>query len=314
MKFVILVPNSLRVAAVTQPWQADLGGSEITTAISLADELGFHKMILGEHFLMPEAHLEASGAQWPDVTTTLAFLSARAPNLRVGSGVSILPLQNPIVQAKRWATLDWLSAGRADLHIGVGWLKDEFDILGVDFAKRGRIVDEYIQAMIALWTEDLPSFSGEFVGFPPIGAEPKPVQKPHIPLWFGGRADAVLRRVARWGSGWSPFLVAPRDFPARLDYIYSQPQYDGRPIELHLGLGSLKLATESHEESGDGGQYGTWNAQALIDLLNELAQLGVTQVTMTTPPLRDFEHYLDRLRWEAAEVFPHVDEKVSVPA
>jgi len=307
MKFTILVPNSLRVRAVTQPWQAKLGPVEIARVVALAEEVGYHKATLGEHVLMPEAHLDASGPQWPDVTTTLAFVAAQAPSLRVGSGVSVLPLQHPIVQAKRWATLDWLSGGRADLHIGVGWLKDEFDVLGVDFTQRGRIADEYIEAIITLWTEETPSFSGRFVSFPPLAAEPKPVQKPHIPLWFGGSSDAMMRRVAKWGAGWTPFLVAPEEFPARMDRIRSRPEYDGRTIELHLGLGSLKLASESHRASGAGGQYETWNAQELIDLLSRLSALGVTQVTMSTPPLRDLEHYLDRLRWEGSEVFPHVE-------
>lgn len=305
MKFAITVPNATHVAAITQPWQRTLGSSEIARTVRLADELGYAKITVSEHYLMPEEHLTLSGGHWPDATTTLAFVAAHAPRVTVASSVSLVALQNPIVQAKRWATLDWLSGGRAQMHVGVGWLKDEFDILGVDFAKRGRITDEYIRALIALWTLELPSFEGEYISFPPIGAEPRPVQTPHIPFVFGGGADSTLRRVAKWGVGWSPFLLDPIQYPEKLDYIRSHRDYDGRPIEVHLGLGGLKLEDE-HRPSHRGGEFDTWEAQQLIDQLNGLAELGVTHATMVVPPVRDLEQYLDRLRWEAEEIFPKV--------
>jgi len=98
-------------------------------------------------------------------------------------------LQNPIVQAKAWATLDWLSGGRAVAAVGVGWLEEEYKILGVPFHERGRLCDEYLAAMIELWTSESPEFDGKYVSFKDVGFAPKPLQKPHLPIWCGGDAD-----------------------------------------------------------------------------------------------------------------------------
>jgi len=197
MKLNVSVPNSMHVAAMTQPWEHALTGDDIGHALKIADDLGFNKCMLGEHFIIPREHIELSGDHYVHGTVALAFLAGRTSRMKVSSSVTILPLQNPIVQAKAWSTLDWLSGGRATALFGVGWLKEEFDMLGVDFHNRGRMADEYVAAIIELWTADNPEFDGEFVKFSNVGFAPKPVQKPGLPIWFGGDAEAVLKRAGR---------------------------------------------------------------------------------------------------------------------
>ena len=175
MKLNVGVPNSMHVAAMVQPWEYELTGSDIGRAMQLADELGYNKCMLGEHFIIPKEHVELSGDHYFHVVVALGYFGGRTKNLRLSSSVSILPLQNPIVQAKAWSTLDFLTEGRAEALFGVGWLKEEFDMLGIDFHARGRMADEYLAVMRALWTSDNPEFEGEFVNFRNIGFAPKPV-------------------------------------------------------------------------------------------------------------------------------------------
>jgi probable F420-dependent oxidoreductase len=124
--------------------------------------------------------------------------------------VLILPYRNPVVMAKEIATLDVLSGGRVDLGIGVGWMREEFEALGYDyFERRGAVTDEQIRLMKRLWTEDLPSFEGEFYRFPELGAHPHPSQRPHPPIWVGGHTRPAIRRAARLGDGWLPIGARP---------------------------------------------------------------------------------------------------------
>ena len=305
MRFDISIPNSVHVAAMTQPWESPLNGADILRAASLADELGYWKLLTGEHFIIPKAHVTLSGDHYLHSVVALSFLANAAPHMRLSSSVNILPLQNPIVQAKAWATLDWLSGGRAVALVGVGWLEEEYKILGVPFHERGRLCDEYIAAMIELWTSDSPEFDGKYVSFKDVGFAPKPLQKPHLPIWCGGDADNVLKRVARFGSGWSPFRTLPEKFPERIDFIRSQPDYHGRPLEVMFAMLMLNFG-EAHAVTGDPRAKGSWDAQKIIDQCHWLKNLGVTEVVISQPPLRDFEEYLDHLRWVATEVMPKV--------
>ena len=305
MKLNVGVPHNTNIAAMTQEWEHRLGPAEIERMARLADELGFHKICCCEHFGIPREHVELSGAHYLQPVTTLSYIASLAPRLQLSSSVTILPLQHPIAQAKAWSVLDWLSGGRAHLMIGVGWLEAEYETMGVDFHRRGRLCDEYVAAMVELWTKDYASFDGETVRFEDLAMEPKPVQRPHVPLWFGGDAPAMLRRVARWGTGWAPRATSPREFPAKLDYIRSQPDYHGRPIELAANLVALTM-TEDHAARQAEHSFDLTNAGQLVDQLGWLEGLGVTEVSTGIPQVADFEAYLDWLRWLAAEVMPKI--------
>jgi len=110
---------------------------------------------------------------------------------------------------------------------GVGWLKPEFDLLGVPFHRRGRIADAYLAAIIELWTSQSPCFAGSYVSFHDVAFEPKPVQKPHLPVWIGGDADAALKRAARFASGWWPFLTRRTRSPSGSSSSRANPATTG---------------------------------------------------------------------------------------
>lgn len=303
MKLNVRVPNSMHVAAMTQPWEHALTGADIGRAMALADDLGFHKCQLGEHFVVPDEHLALSGDHYLHTTVALGVIAGGTKRLKLASSASLVPLQNPIVQAKAWATLDWLSGGRATALFGVGWLRKEFDILGVNFSERGRIADEYVAAMIELWTSDKPEFEGKYVNFRNVGFAPKPVQK-RLPVWFGGDADGLLKRVATFGDGWSPFQTPPDKFRERLDFIMSQPGYDGRPLGIFFSLATLNIGAR-HEILDDPRAPGSRNVQQIVDQIGWLSGLGVTETIVPFPPgISGLEDYFDWLRWVAAEVMP----------
>jgi len=159
----------------------------------------------------------------PDPLIWLAFAAAAAPKMRLGTCILIVPQRNPIVLAKELATLDVLSGGRVELGIGVGWLKEEFDALGVPWARRGARNDEYIAAMRALWKGPHASFRGKFVAFEPVTCSPRPVNG-SIPIIVGGDTDAAIDRVVRLADGY---------FPGEGDFE-----------RLHALVGTLRTAAE----------------------------------------------------------------------
>ena len=172
------------------------------------EELGFESVWTGDHIVLPTAETD----QYPytedgrftaspddpqlDALMTLAYVASATRDIRIGTTVIIVPYRNPIVQAKMFATLDVLTGGRAICGVGVGWLEQEFDVLGASYADRGPVTDEYLQIFKELWTAERPVFHGNFYDFDGITFAPKPVQKPNIPIWVGGHSRRAVRRAA----------------------------------------------------------------------------------------------------------------------
>ena len=143
--------------------------------------------------------------------TAVAYLAAKTSRLRFLTSVMVVPHRPAVLTAKILSTIDVLSAGRLFVGIGAGWLKEEFEAIGApNFAERGTVTDEYLQAFRELWTAQEPRFEGRFVKFAGIFFAPKPVQKPHPPIWVGGESGAAMRRAARLGDGWYPIGSNPQ--------------------------------------------------------------------------------------------------------
>ncbi len=180
-----------------------------------AESAGFESLWGGEHVILPTTidskyPYTADGkipaepdTPIPDPLIWLAFAAAAAPTLRLGTCILIVPQRNPLVLAKELATLDRLSGGRVELGLGVGWMKEEFDALGIPWARRGARNDEYIAAMRALWAGPHASFHGEFVDFEPVTCSPRPVNGT-IPVVVGGDSEAAIQRVVRIADGYFP--------------------------------------------------------------------------------------------------------------
>lgn len=296
----------MHVAAINQPWEYQLGATEMAMIARLVDDLGFASIEVPEHFAMPSDHIGLSGDHWLDVPTTHGFLAGATSRIRLNSMVSILPLRHPILTAKAVATLDYLSGGRAMLSVGVGWLEEEFDILRVPFHQRGRLCDEYLEAILELWHSDRPSYQGEHVSFSDIGFSPKPIQRPHPPIWIGGDSDAAISRAARFGDGWAPWQTPAEELPGRLDRIRSHPDWRDRPFDVFyfpyaMAIGDEHIALDVPEEARPPS-----SAQPMIDQCAWLAGLGVTETRATPPRLPSLQAYVDYLHWVAEDVMPHI--------
>jgi probable F420-dependent oxidoreductase len=305
MKFVFPLPHMLRLKATVQPWEASVTGTDQTRMAKRAEALGYDMIAMPEHHIIPREHVDLSGPHYFHAATAQAYLAGTTERIRVNSCITILPLQNPIVQAKQLSTIDWLSGGRVTVTFGVGWLEREFKILGVPFHERGRMADEYLEAMIELWTKDAPEYEGRYVSFKNVAFEPKPVQKPHVPIWMGGDADAALKRAARFASGWWPFLTKPQDISARLDFIKSQPTFKGEPFEVMYGMSTSRVG-EGHAVIDDPKARPGMPAQEIIDRLGWFKELGVTMSSVPIPPMNDIEAYLDYAQWVMEEIKPKV--------
>ena len=161
---------------------------------------------------------------------TLTYLAARTSTVRLGTAMLLLPQRNPVYTAKEVSTLDWLSDGRVDLGIGVGWLKEEFDVLNVPWERRGRRTDEYLEVLRTLWLDETSSFHGEAYDLPECEMYPKPVQQPP-PIHVGGETTAALRRVARHGQGWHTFNRSPEELATGLAELDEELAKVGRSRE-----------------------------------------------------------------------------------
>ncbi len=181
-----------------------------------AEECGYHSLWLGDHIVIPEK-IEAAypysadgaagfprRAPFPDPFVLLGGLALATSRILLGTSVIVIPYRNPLAVAKAVASVDLLSHGRFQFGVGVGWLKEEFEALGEDFARRARQTREYLRIMKAVWQPEPASFSGEFLKFSDIHTVPLLVQKPHPPIIFGGESLPALKRVADLGDGWQP--------------------------------------------------------------------------------------------------------------
>ncbi len=307
MKFSYSLPHQLELPAIVAPWEMSATGADQTRAVKRADELGFDMVNVSEHLIIPNEHVGYSGGFYFHATAAQAYLAGATERIRIGTCLTILPLHHPIALAKALSTIDWMSSGRVTAVFGVGWLKEEFDLLGVAFHERGRMADEYLEAMLALWTQDDPVFEGRYVSFRDVAFAPRPVQSPHIPIWLGGDADAALRRTARFATGWMPFLTPPERIADRIDYICSQPEWSGGVLDVHYSLTALAIG-EGHVPTGDDRARMATDATQLIDQLGQLAALGVNHTGAPIPKARDLNEHLDLAQWFMEEIHPHVKD------
>ena len=203
------------------------------------EEFGFDTLLTGDHILVPKnissVYPYTEGGEFPgsgsgesmEQITLLSYIAGQTSKIRLVTSVLIVPHRNPHIAAKSLATLDLLSEGRLVVGVGVGWMREEFQALGLPpFEERGAVTDEYIRAFKVLWTEDDPHFQGKYISFDDISFLPKPVQKPHPPIWVGGESRPALRRTAELADGWYPLGSNPT-FPM------------GTPEQLKAGLERL---------------------------------------------------------------------------
>jgi probable F420-dependent oxidoreductase len=195
------------------------------------EDAGIDSIWMGEHVVLfdrmefPYSRSKDGRVPMPEgggileMVATFGFLAAATKQMRLGSGICLVPQRNPVYTAKEFATLDWLSGGRVDFGIGVGWCKEEVIACGYGWEDRGARCDEFLALIQTLWTEPVASFHGKYASVVECRMDPKPVQKPHIPIIVGGHTAAAMRRAARFGAGWYGFGLAPEIARAALKQL-----------------------------------------------------------------------------------------------
>lgn len=216
-----------------------------------------------------------------DPLIAIAVAGTVTTRLRLGTGILVLPQREPVTCAQQLVAVDHATQGRFDLGIGVGWLREEFEALGVPWARRGARTDEYVEVLRKLWTDDVVEHAGEFASFAGVQAWPKPVQQPGPPVWVGGNTDPAVERAGRLGDGWFGWKLGPAEVAERLGAVRRAAEAAGRdPAAVGAKVG-LPWAGDLEE---------------LRPYAEELATLGVGELLVApAAPGRDVRDRLDEL-------------------
>ena len=270
----------------------------LTSIAQQGDKLGFFCMVMPDHVVQPrtvdsqypysvtgdiqQAHSTASDERLEQITT-LAYLAGITDQIKLVTSVMIIPYRNPILTAKMLSTLDMLSKGRLILGAGVGWMEEEFELLNTEpFAERGAVTNEYLRAFIELWTSDNPAFKGKYLNFSDITFLPKPVQKPHPPIWIGGQSKPPIRRAAQIGNAWHPVgaipaaPLEPEELAENLVLLHDYAEKAGRdPSQIEV---SVKAPLYDSNNSGGPRRRFTGSPDEVRQDVQTYADVGVTHL------------------------------------
>ena len=278
------------------------------------DQLGFHSGWTSDHVCWPadvaskypytkDGSFPASpDMSWLDPIGTLFFVAACTENLRLGFTVLVLPYRAPVATAKQLATLDVVSNGRLILGVGVGWMKEEADVLGMPWDNRGARSDEQLEIFETLFRQDQPSFDGAYYAFPEVGFEPKPIQNP-MPVWVGGNSTAAFRRTARFGHGFhaafEPLDVVAEEWAG----VAAACEERGRDIgEIELSLRVyLDPGTVMEPTKSIGG-----TADQMVDTIGQMQDIGIGHVLLDPVAPGGVPGRLEALRTFMADVAPQI--------
>ncbi len=236
------------------PWERDAGIADLARIAETADRLGYDHLTCSEHVAVPVEVAAARGGTYWDPLATLGFLAARTTRIRLATQVLVLGYHHPLEIAKRYGTLDVVSGGRLILGLGVGTLREEFDLLGAPFEDRGARADDALAALRASLSRSLPEYHGTYYDYDGLLVEPHAAQD-RVPLWIGGRTMRSLRRATTHGDGWAPFglsvdelrgMLEKVDVPAHFDVVLSA----GAPLDP---LGARDRTLRALERRRDAG-------------------------------------------------------------
>ncbi len=219
-----------------------------------SEELGYHFLGVSDHVALTRDVTARYPAPFYDPFTLLAWLSGTTTRIGLATTVAILPYRSPLQLARVGANLDRLSGGRFILGVGIGWAREEFEVLGVPFEERGAVADEYLEALLELWTKDVASYQGRFVRFENVATGPRPVTAPHPPIWIGGGSGAALRRAARFGDAWHPIRVRVSWLEKKAVELRAIAESMGRPSPRLCPRILLRLTDAPEDDSRRAGE------------------------------------------------------------
>ncbi len=300
----------------------------LVTLAKRGEELGYNSAFLGDHIVVPGSVASPSPYS-PDGSmpgldvgdcleqlTVLAFLAGQTQRIRLVTGVMVLPYRNPLLAAKVLATLDIVSHGRLTVGVGAGWMEEEFQTLGSPpFSQRGAVTDEYIRVFKELWTSESPSYDGKYCQFSDLKFLPKPVQKPHPPIWVGGESPAALRRAATLGNGWYPLgsnstfsFTRPQDLAEAIKRLSTLAQQAGRdPSEIEvIFLSSPRYLLQDVGKVGHGDRLPlTGSPEQVASDIRAYEEMGVSQLNIDVRS-DSLDGALEQMESFATQVWPQV--------
>ncbi|MGP4009799.1 TIGR03619 family F420-dependent LLM class oxidoreductase [Streptomyces sp. 4N124] len=304
MSYGIQLPVQSQSTLYTEPWEAAAGPDDLVAVARAADRAGFSYVACCDHVAIPRRLAPAMSTIWYDPVATLAFLAAATERVRLLSHVAVVGLRHPLLTAKQYATLDHLSGGRLILGVGAGHVREEFEVLGVDFERRGLVLDETLDALrAALGPEEFPEHHGKLHDFEGLGQRPRPAQE-RVPVWVGGSSPAAVRRAALKGDGWLP-QGDPRDrLPAQIARIRQLRQEAG--IEGSFTVGALTEPLYVGTPAWDVGRRTlTGPPDSLAESLRAYRAMGVDQIQVRFRS-RGRTELIDQIAAFGADIAPHL--------
>ncbi|WP_336160999.1 LLM class F420-dependent oxidoreductase [Amycolatopsis sp. VC5-11] len=279
MDIGLVSPVVTRLPGDPNTWEDSAGIEDLARIAETADRLGFHHLTCSEHVAVPVEVAEQRGSTYWDPLATFGFLAARTSRIRLVTQVLVLGYHHPLEIAKRYGTLDTVSGGRLVLGLGVGSLREEFDLLGAPFEQRGERADDALRALRAALSQRLPEYRGPHYDFAGMIVEPHAVQA-KVPLWIGGRTKRSLRRAVELADGWVPFGLSLEDLRRMLGTVALPEGFQvvlspGRPLDP--GAGSCRERLARVVEAGAttvSARIAAHSADHYREQLEALAELG----------------------------------------
>lgn len=232
VRFGMQLPVQAQSQIFAESWEASAGRDELAAIAQACDRAGFDYVGVCDHVAIPADRALTMGTAWFDTVATLGWLAGVTSRVRLLSHVYVAALRHPLATAKGFATLDELSGGRAVLGVGAGHVADEFALLGVDFAERGRLTDDAVQGIRRAWSDEFGWVDDTLGAF---GQRPRPVQPGGPPIWIGGSSPAALRRAATHGDGWLPQGTPKSGMTEAISHIGEQRASTGRTGPFTIG-------------------------------------------------------------------------------
>jgi probable F420-dependent oxidoreductase len=279
LKLGIVTPVLTRLPRAHAAWEASAGIADVARIVVEAERLGYHHATCSEHVAIPVDVAQTRGATYWDPLATFGYLAARSETIRLVPFVLVLGYHHPLAIAKRYGTLDRVSNGRLVLGVGVGSLREEFDLLGAHFEDRGPRADDAMRALRAALSQSTPEYHGEFYDFDGFVVDPCAVQQP-VPIWVGGRTARSLRRAVELADGWAPFGLRRAELAEMIARFDMAPGFE------------IVLQNEVPIDPGA-------EPERVRDTVGRLVEAGATTLNVRFVH-RSLEHYLEQLAAMAA--------------
>ncbi len=299
------LPVQSQSTIYAEPWEADAGVAELVAIARAADRSGFYYVAVCDHVAIPRPFDEKMNTAWWDTIATLGYLAAVTERTHLMSHVYVLPYRHPLVAAKAFLTLDELSGGRAILGVGAGHVEREFDLLGLDFAGRGKTLDESIDVVRAAFTDEYPTVDTESFHVGDAGLAPRGVQAGGPPIWVGGSSKPAMRRAADKGDGWLPQGPPEGGMRRGIAWLAERREANGR-ADLPFAVGAnaeILFLGDPWFETGP--QHLTGDPGPMAERLRRYSAIGVNQIQIRFRS-RSAAELCDQIDRFGAEVAPHL--------